>query len=285
MNGSNTIFIVMPLLIPIFLFAAVVLPFIPDAISVRRSKVPILTGGGEDSNDGMVRACTAHGRLEQVPDASGPSAGVPDNSDGSLIAVNVARLAVAAEDLVSAASKITQADDAYRTAQLALEQTRQQVRDLEARHDATTTSAQQFLIVDVAIVGVVAAAAIGVKQISLQLTQLYSSRVPVRDATLTRAGLVGLVILAAAAILSAICAAIAFLGERTELGPTAGSLAEEGKALSPADQVMAAAVVWEEARRPALDRLQAARRLLLAAVTVLSLGVLAAPVVAILVWR
>ena len=193
----------------------------------------------------------------------------------------------AAESIAaSVAGAIGQRDEEYRKARLVLEQTQAQVNGIEERTHTTTTIAQQFLLVDVAIVGIMAAAALAVEQISLQLTQRYNNHVPAGDVALTRGGLIGLGILAFGAALSGCFAAWCFLGERsrtTELGPDPRALAT---AASAAEQAVQAALVLQgPARTAAVLGLRDARWRLLAAVVVLSLGVLAGFLTAVLIWQ
>jgi hypothetical protein len=194
-------------------------------------------------------------------------------------------LAASVASISSAIDVLAKRNDQYRMFRLALEQIQTEVHDIENRQDAITTIAQQFLFIDVTIVGIMAAAALGVEQIRLQLTQLFSKGVPVGDVALARGGLIGIAILSAGAILSACFSATTFLGEKTDLGPGAGDLAAKTAGFSAAEQTATAAVAWAKARGPALHRLQSARRSLNAAVGTLILGVVAAPLVAVLVWK
>jgi hypothetical protein len=187
----------------------------------------------------------------------------------------------------SVAEAIGQRDEDWRKARLILEQTQAQVNDVEERTHTTTTIAQQFLLVDVAIIGIMAAAALSVEQISLQLSEQYRNHVPAGDLALTRGGLIGLGILAFGAALSGCFAAWCFLGERsrtTELGPDPRALAA---AASAAEMAVQAALVWRgPAREAAALGLQVARRRLLpGAVGILILSVLAGFLTAVLVWQ
>jgi hypothetical protein len=210
--------------------------------------------------------------------------GVPVTAGPDAVYISSA-LAASVESISSAIDMDAKRDDEYRRFRLALEQMQTEVHDIENRHDTITTIAQQFLVIDVTIVGIMAAAALGVEQIRLQLTQLFPKGVPVGDAALARGGLIGIVILAAGAIVSACFAAAGFLGEKTDLGPSADDLAKQTVGFSAAEQTATAAVAWRSARDPARQRLQSSRRWLNAAVGTLILGVAAAPVVAVLVWR
>jgi hypothetical protein len=156
-----------------------------------------------------------------------------------------------------------------------------QVEDIQNQLHTTTTIAQQFFVVDIAIVGIMAAAAIGVEQINLALTQLYQQHVPATDAALTRGGLIAISTFTLFTIGSAALAAACFLGETTELGPGQGDFPKDFSAI---EQNLTEALVWRTARDKAVSRLRTADGKLRAAVGVLVLGVVAGLVAGLPVW-
>lgn len=184
-------------------------------------------------------------------------------------------------------SEVDRDEDDYRNARLVFEQTQAQVTGILEATQVRATTAQQILLVDAAVLSILAAAAIGIEQIRLQLKQLYGSQMPLNDTTLVLAGLWGLLTLAVFVLASAIAAVWCFTGRSAkdeELGPTAQDLAREATGLSAVEMVLLTAVLWQRQFGPAILRFRPVALKLRVAVNFLVLSVPAACLVAAFCW-
>jgi hypothetical protein len=173
-------------------------------------------------------------------------------------------------------------DELYRKARLTFARIQTQLDDLQNKLSATQTIAEQFFVADIAIIGIMAAAALGIEQIYLQLPQAHG-HVPPTDPVLTRAGLIGILIFSCFTAVSAIFAAASFLRQTIETGPTPEDLAQQGANLSAAEQVILAGIKLQEGLLPARSRVATAGGRLGIAIGALVLGVVAGVTAALLI--
>jgi hypothetical protein len=136
--------------------------------------------------------------------------------------------------------------------------------------------AQQWFALDFLLIGIMAAAALGIGQINSQIEAVHNGVLPHGDAILANAGLVGLAIVSFGSLVSAVIVAFAFMGgQGTELGPNPLEIGQQIQGLEASEAPIIIAMSLLAEGEDSLERFRWAARQLRLAVVALCLGFLA----------
>jgi hypothetical protein len=164
--------------------------------------------------------------------------------------------------------------------QLALQAVRDRSSRVEGWVSQNRSDAQQWLALDFLIFGVMAAAALGIEQINVEVQAVHRGIVPHSDHILTNAGLISVAVIALGALLSAVFAfMVVWWKQVRQLGPDLDQIAVQVHAAPVSEGPIILALVIQADTERTMTRLVVASQLLVLSIYLLVAGFVAGGII------